>query len=136
MALAAVLEFGDNRFHRYSKQFLVTDCRLVFDCPYNDFRTEGAAHCERIELELVAPGKSDLLLFEWYVSQGVQSGRLVIDFAGADAKGDEVQVIAFEDATCFALSENYDIGTSRRRTVKLGIQAETVAIDDVVYKQI
>ncbi len=136
MALAAVLEFGDNSFRRYSKQYLVSDCRLVFERSYNDFRTEGAARCERIELDLVAPGKSDLLLFEWYTTHGTQSGRLVIEFAGTDAKGDTTQVITFEDATCFALSENYDIDNSKRRTVRLGISAEIVNIDGVEYKQI
>ncbi len=136
MALAAVLEFGDNQLQRYSKQYLVTNCRLLFERPYNNFRTEGAARCERMELELVAPGKTDLLFFEWYISQGIYNGRLVINFAGADATEESVQVITFEDAICYALSENYDIGTSRRRMIKLGISAERVSVDGMDYKQI
>jgi len=136
MALAAVLEFGDNHFQRYSKQYLVTDCKFLFDRSYNNFRTEGAARCERMELEIVAPGKTDLQLFEWYISKGVMNGRLVIEFSGPDVVGETVQVIKFEDATCFALSENYEIGSFKRRTVKLSISAEEITIGDVSFKQI
>ena len=75
MALIAALEFGDNNIGRYSKSYLVSDCRFVFDRPYNSYRPEGMARCERLELEVIAPGKNDLNLFDWYDKQGVQSGR-------------------------------------------------------------
>ena len=115
MALLAALEFGDNNIGRYSKSYLVSDCRFVFNRPYNSYRPEGMARCERLELEVIAPGKNDLNLFDWYDKQGVQSGRIVISLA-AEAKLDEkdAQIIYFEDAKCFSLSENYDINTSRR----------------------
>ena len=123
MALIAALEFGDNNIGRYSKSYLVSDCRFVFDRPYNSYRPEGMARCERLELEVIAPGKNDLNLFDWYDKQGVQSGRIVISLA-AEAKLTEqdAQIIYFEDAKCFSLSENYDINTSRRRTLKLAIE--------------
>ena len=105
MALIAALEFGDNNIGRYSKSYLVSDCRFVFNRPYNSYRPEGMARCERLELEVIAPGKNDLNLF-------------------------------FEDAKCFSLSENYDINTSRRRTLKLAIEAETITVDDVVFQHI
>ena len=41
MALTAVLEFGDNNIKRYSKHFMVADCRFVFDWSYNDFCPKG-----------------------------------------------------------------------------------------------
>ena len=78
MALIAALEFGDNNIGRYSKSYLVSDCRFVFNRPYNSYRPEGMARCERLELEVIAPGKNDLNLFDWYDKQGVQSGRIVI----------------------------------------------------------
>ena len=37
MALIAALEFGDNNIRRYTKQYLLADCRFVFDRPYNAF---------------------------------------------------------------------------------------------------
>jgi hypothetical protein len=137
MALIAALEFGDNNIGRYSNSYLVADCRMVFNRPYNSYRPEGMARCERLELEVVAPGKSDLNLFEWYNGQGVQSGRIVISLA-AEAKLTEAdaQVIYFEDATCFSLSEVYDINASRRRNLKLAIEAETITVDNIIFNHI
>ena len=57
MALTAVLEFGDNSIKRYSKQYLVSDCRLLFDRPFNSFSPEGATRCERVEVTVVASGR-------------------------------------------------------------------------------
>ena len=118
MALIAALEFGDNNIGRYSKSYLVSDCRFVFNRPYNS--------C-----------KNDLNLFDWYDKQGVQSGRIVISLA-AEAKLDEkdAQIIYFEDAKCFSLSESYNINSSRRRCLKLAIEAETITVDDVVFQHI
>ena len=48
MALIAALEFGDNNIGRYSKSYLVSDCRFVFTRPYNSYRPEGMARCERL----------------------------------------------------------------------------------------
>lgn len=134
MALTAVLEFDDNNIKRYSKQYMVSDCRFVFDRPYNEFRPEGAARCERLEVFVIAPGKSDLSLFEWFYSQGVQNGRIVISLA-VEKKFDEndTQVIYFEDAKCFSLSEIYDIDSSRRRLLKLAIGADKMTIDDTSF---
>jgi hypothetical protein len=134
MALTAVLEFGDNNIKRYSKQYLMSDCRFVFDRPYNEFRPEGAARCERLEVVVVAPGKTDLSLFEWFYSQGVQNGRIVISLA-VEKKFDEndTQTIYFEDAKCFSLSEIYDIDSSRRRLLKIAIGAEKMTIDDTTF---
>jgi hypothetical protein len=44
-------------------------------------------------------------------------------------------IIYFENARCFSLSESYDIDVARR-TLKLGIEAETVKIDDVEFKRV
>ena len=86
---------------------------------------------------LALTGKNDLNLFEWYDSQGVQSGRIVISLA-AEAKLDEkdAQVIYFEDAKCFSLSENYDINSSRRRNLTLAIEAESITVDDVLFQHL
>ena len=116
---------------------MLRDGRFVFHRPYNSYRPEGMARCERLELEVIAPGKNDLNLFDWYDKQGVQSGRIVISLA-AEAKLDEkdAQIIYFEDAKCFSLSESYDINSSRRRSLKLALEAETITVDDVVFQHI
>lgn len=137
MALTAVLEFGDNSIKRYSKQYMVSDCRLLFARPFNGFSPEGAARCERVEVTVVAPGKDDLGLIEWFSTQGVQNGRLVISLTNElkDNESDS-QILYFEEAKCFSLSEYYDINISRRRLLKLAIGAETLEIDGVTLNRI
>ena len=134
MALTAVLEFGDNSIKRYSKQFLVADCRFVFDRPYNDFCPEGHTRCERMELFVVAPGKEDLTLFEWFANQSVLDGRVVISLGASNDSSIDSQEIVFEEAVCFALSETYDINSSMRRLLKLSILANKICIDDVCFE--
>ena len=132
MALTAVLEFGDNSIKRYSKRYLVTDCRLLFARPFNGFSPEGSARCERVEVKVIAPGKDDHSLIEWFSSQTVQNGRLVISLTYEGGQSDpDTQVLYFEDAVCFSLSEFYDINSSRRRLLKLAISAQTLEIDGV-----
>jgi hypothetical protein len=134
MALTAVLEFGDNNIRRYSKQFMVADCRFVFDRSYNDFCPEGDTRCERMELFVVAPGKDDLTLFEWFADQSVFDGRVVISLGAANDSSLDSQEIVFEEAVCFALSEMYDIESSKRRLLKLSILANKICIDDVCFE--
>lgn len=134
MALTAVLEFGDNNIRRYSKKFMVADCRFVFDRSYNDFCPEGDTRCERMELFVVAPGKEDLTLFEWFADQSVLDGRITISLGATNDNSLDSQEIVFEEAVCFALSEMYDIDSSMRRLLKLSILAKKICIDDVCFE--
>ena len=135
MALTAVLEFGDNNIKRYSKRYLVSDCRFVFSKPHNGVQPNGELRCERIEVVVVAPGKNDLNLVEWFSSQGVQNGRIVIALAANNQNNpDDSHVLYFDDAQCFSLSETYDIDSQRRRLLTLGIIAERIVVDEVQYK--
>ena len=136
MALTAVLEFGDNSIKRYSKQYMVADCRLVFNRPYNAFCPQGVARCERLELSVIAPGKEDLGMFEWFTRQNLQDGRLIITMSGGVQETLDTQILYFEDAKCFSLSEYYDINLSRRRLRKLAVGAEKIEIDDVTFERI
>ena len=136
MALTAVLEFGDNNIKRYSKQYLVSDCRLLFDRAHNGFSPEGDTRCERVEVTVVAPGKEDLGLIEWFSSQEVQNGRIVISLTNDLRDNDtDTQVLYFEEAKCFSFSEFYDINSSRRRLLKLAISAEEMVIDGVTLNR-
>ena len=135
MALIAVLEFGDNSIRRYTKQYLLSDCRFVFDRPYNAFSPERPAHCERIEVVVIAPGKSDLGLFQWFSNQEIREGRIAISLIGDMMQNQaDPQVIYFENAKCLSLSEIYDIDNSSRRLVKLAIVADSIEIEDVEFK--
>ena len=137
MAFAAFLEFGDNTIKRYSKQYLVSDSRLLFARSFNSFSPEEAARCERVEVTVIAPGKDDLGLMEWFSSQSVQSGRIVFCLTNeATINDDDAQILYFEDAKCFSLSEFYDINVSRRRLLKLALSAESLEIDGVTLNRI
>ena len=68
MAYSAVLEFGDNSSQRYSKQFLLANFRLVLNRAYKVVPT-GAVRCERLELVVVAPDKTNLALFDWFLNR-------------------------------------------------------------------
>ena len=137
MALIAALEFGDNNVQRYTKQYLLADCRFVFDRPYNAFSPERPARCERLEVVAVAPGKNDLTLFQWFSDQEVKDGRIVISLTGDSMQNTaDPQVIYFEEAKCLKLSEIYDIDNSQRRLIKLAIIASSIEIEDVEFKMI
>ena len=134
MALTAVLEFGDNNIRRYSKKFMVADCRFVFDRSYNDFCPEGDTRCDRMELFVVAPGKEDLTLFEWFADQSVLDGRITISLGATNDNSLDSQEIVFEEAVCFALSEMYAIDSSMRRLLKLKKKKKKICIDDVCFE--
>lgn len=137
MALIAALEFGDNNVKRYIKQYLLADCRFVFDRPYNAFSPERPARCERLEVVAVAPGKSDLTLFEWFSEQEVKDGRIIISLTGGTMQNTaDPQVIYFEEAKCLKLAEIYDIDSSWRRLIKLAIIARSIEIEDVQFNMI
>ena len=134
MALTATLEFGDNSIKRYPKRYLIADYHLVFNRDYNDFAPEETARCERLEVVVIAPGKDDLTLFEWFISQDTQNGRVVIGpTADSNPAADDTQTIYFDGAQCFSLSESYDINDQRRRQVRLAIVAEHIEIDNITY---
>ena len=88
-------------------------------------------------MTVVAPGKEDLGLIEWFSSQDVQNGRIVISLTN-DLRKDETdtQILYFEEAKCFSFSEYYDINVSRRRLLKLAISAEEMEIDGVTLNRV
>ena len=136
MALSAVLEFGNNDVKRYTKRYLVSDCRFLFSRPYNGFSPSGAPRCERIELTIVAPGKDDLELVKWFAEQDVQSGRIVIGLPGDNNwESSDTQILYFDSAKCFSLSEVYDVDSSRRRLLKLATGPEHLEIDGITFKR-
>lgn len=136
MALIAVLEFGNNSIGRYHKQYLVSDCHMTHQRRYNRFCPEGPAHSETLEVSVICANREELNLYEWYDTLETQDGRVVIK-ANAVKSSDSTSehIIYFENARCFSLSESYDIDVARR-TLKLGIEAEAVKIDDVEFKRV
>ena len=134
MAFSAVLEIGDNDAKRYYKRYLLTDLRIVFNRTYTVI-PDGVARCERLELTVVAPGKEDLFMFEWFLRSHTMTGRIVVSLTGdVNDMGSKNQEIYFEDATCFSMSEKYDIDSSRRRSLKLALVSDKIDIEDLTFK--
>ena len=133
--MLATLQFGDNGAHFYSKEYLVAECNCHFTRCHNHFRPDGNARCDKITLTVIAPGKEDLNLFEWYADGSVQSGRLLFEVLFRIGSEEDVKQITFEDAYCVSLSEVYDINSTSRRTLTLEIVADKVEIDTVKFNK-
>ena len=137
MALLATLQFGDNNVGRYTRDYLVTACKTTYVTPHNQFRPDSIARCTRIEVAVIAPGRDDLNLYDWYIEQGVFSGRIVFDLSEIAANHQACRrILKFDNAQCFSLAESYDIATHFRRQLTLGFEAETVNIDDVEFNHL
>ena len=134
MELQAVLELGGFKTNRYLKSYPVVDCRIEFNRMYNEFGPSGSMKNRTIEVWVIAPGKNDLGLFEWYTSQGVEDGAIIISSLIDDNSSPSlVQRISFDGAQCVGLSEIYDIDSQKRRTLKLRIMADYMAINDIGF---
>ena len=127
MALIASLQFGDNDNGLYTRTYNVCDVKCHTLRPHTKYLPDGAAKCERIEITVVAPGKEDLTLLEWYVNRSAMSGRVLIVMSN-EAKLDVLaeKEIRFENAVCFQLSEEYHIDNGFRRLLTLSFQTGNI----------
>ena len=134
MALIASIQFGDNESKLYSRSYNVSNVKCSVMRPSSRYTPEGPTRCERIDITVVAPGKTDLTLLEWYVHRSAMTGRIVISMSNeARLDGSTENAIYFENAVCFELSEDYHIDDSRRRLLNLSFNAEVLTMDNVVF---
>lgn len=134
MALLASLQLGDNENKRYTKEYLVSEVKCHVVRPHNLFYADSKPRCERLELTVIAPGKEDLTLVEWYINQTSISGRVVISLSNEAKLGvGDTKEILFEDGMCFRLAESYDIDAGRR-TMILSVIPDSLTIDNVEFK--
>lgn len=102
---------------------------------HNEARPEACAQCDQMELTVVAPGKRDLNLYEWYEEGTAMNGRVQIEMPSvAFGRQGQWKTIYFEDAVCFAIEEEYHIDKSMLRTLKLRVVPAEMTIDDIVFK--
>lgn len=136
MALIARLQFGDNDSKAYPAEYMVADCRCHFTRHHNHAHPDSDARCERVDVIVVAPGKKNLNLYDWYISGNPLSGRILFDMLSATRGGDfsASKELLFEDAYCFSLAEDYHVDSFNRRYLKLSFMAETIIVNDVTYK--
>lgn len=133
MALTARLQFGDNTAGLYSREYLLEDCHLHFNRRHNHFKPDTDARCEKLELVVVAPGKEDLNLYEWYINNDALSGRVIIDLQTMSESESVTKLVEFEDAQCYSIQEEYHIDSQRRRSLRLSIVAETITVNDIQF---
>ena len=136
MALLAHLQFGDNQAGRYNADYLLVDCRCSFRRSYNDLRPDGVAQCDSVEVDVVAPGKDDVTLREWFINGDEMSGRIVFDLSStASGDANPTKILLFENARLFGLEESYNKDTRFRRLLKLTFEADSVTMEDIDFNK-
>lgn len=99
---------------------------------HNEARPDGNAKCESMEITFVVPGMGDLRLYEWYTKESPLSGTITAVLPTGDSS--ITKTISFVNAMCYALSEEYHIDKTLRRSVRLSLVAEEIKLDTVVFK--
>lgn len=134
MSLSATLQIGDNSLQNYSKEYKVVRSQYRFARGYNFRLPDTLARNKIIEITIVAPGKEDLSLYDWYIHRTLLSGRIVFDLSGQTMFDERPKIIQFEDASCFSISESYHIDNESQRLIKIEITAETTVVDSISFK--
>ena len=135
MNIIAHLQFGDNVTGIYNKEYLVVRYHTRIARSHNSYHPDSLPRCDSVEVTVIAPGKEDLDLHEWYFSNEYRSGRIVFELMELNTSGDNVSehVITFDDAQCFGIEENYDIGVNSLRTLTLKIGMANFAVNDTEF---
>ena len=133
MSLIAKLQFGDNGFHRYAKEYLVTEYESHVARRHNEARPDSSPKCDYLELTVVAPGREDLNLYEWYVDHSPMNGRILIELSTpSQNQASEWKEVLFENGICFSLGEEYHIDTLSRRSLHLKVAVEQLTVNRII----
>jgi hypothetical protein len=131
MSLSAILKLGDNTTKQYDKTYNVVSCQYKCSCGYNYRLPDTDVKNNSIEITLVSPAKEDLSLYDWYIKRMLLSGCLEFVFP---ARREVIKTVTFENASCFSISESYDINGKSLRLIKLEIVTEKTIIDGVEFQ--
>ena len=135
MNIIAHLQFGDNVTGIYNKEYLVVRYHTRIARSHNSYHPDSLPRCDSVEVTVIAPGKEDLDLHEWYFSNEYRSGLIVFELMELNPSGDNVSehVITFDDEQCFGIEENYDIGVDSLRTLTLKIGMANFSVNDTEF---
>lgn len=137
MSLLKKIQIGDNRSGRYTKEYLLSDFKCHTHRLHNEYRPDSDKYCDCIDVTIIAPGRDDMQLYDWFIHQSTMSGRLLIQLPPKPSQSEpDTQEILFEEARCFSFEEEYHINRNRRRLLRLQFVAEQVNINDVIFKRI
>ena len=134
MSLSATLQIGDNHMENYNKEYKVVRCQYKCARGYNFRQPDTVARNKTIEITVIAPGKEDLSLYDWYIDRTLLSGRIVFDLSGQAMFDERPKIVQFEDAACFSLSESYHIDDDSQRLIRIEIAAEETGVDSIPFK--
>ena len=137
MSLLKKFQIGDNHSGRYTKEYLLSDFKCHTHRLHNEYRPDSDKYCDSIDVTIIAPGRDDMQLYDWFIHQSTLSGRLLIQLPPKPNQSEpDIQEIFFEEAKCFSFEEEYHINRNRRRMLRLRFVAENVNINDVIFKRI
>lgn len=137
MSLTKQLQIGDNDLGKYWKVYLLADYKFHTFRRHNEFRPEAETYLDCIELTVYAPGREDVTLYEWFISQSPMNGRILITLPPQENQSlGETKELQFNNATCFSLEENYQIGINQLRTLKLCLVAEQVKLEGTIFNRV
>ena len=130
------MQIGDNHAGRYTKEYLLTDFKTRTHRMHDEFRPGTDKYCDYVEATVIAPGREDMLMYEWFINKSTLSGRLLIQLPPrANQNEPDCQEIFFEEAQCFSFEEEYHINKNQRRMLRLQFVAEEVIINGIIYKR-
>ena len=136
MSLIKKMQIGDNHAGRYTKEYLLTDFKCRTHRLHDEYRPRADKYCDYIEATVIAPGREDMLMYEWFINRSTLSGRLLIQLPPKPNQSvPDEQEIYFEEAQCFSFEEEYHINRNQRRVLRLQFVAEKVTINGITYKR-
>ncbi len=134
MSLSATLQIGDNQSGNYNKEYKIVRCQYKCARGCNYRNPDTVARNKTIELTVVAPGKHDLSLYDWYIRRLLLGGRIVFDLSGQAIFDERPKIVQFEDAACFSLRESYHIDNDCLRLIHIEIAPEETIVDNISFK--
>lgn len=134
MTLSAILKIGDNTTKNYDQIYNVVSCQYKISCGYNYRLPDTEAKNNSIEITLVSPGKEDLTIYDWYIKRMLLSGEIELEFSTQTQSQEGKKIVAFENASCFSMSESYDINDKSLRLIKLELVAEKTTVDAIEFQ--
>lgn len=135
MTLTAKLQFGNNDLQLYHSEYLLVTYRIHTAREHNAFFPTESPHVDWIEVTIVADKTMNLKLQEWYITQNMETGRILFNMTDVTNLSDVTRQVMFDDAVCYSMSEKYDINDNRRRLTTLRFVAHNITIDDVDFEQ-
>lgn len=136
MSLIKKLQIGDNHAHRYTKEYLLTDFKCRTHRLHDEYRPGADKYCDYLEATVIAPGREDMQMYEWFIRRSTLCGRLLFQLPPKPNQSEpDCQEIFFEEAQCFSFEETYHSNLNQRRMLRLQFVAEQVIINGITFNR-